>query len=450
MKTKIIFFIVALLCVAAATAKDTLGIKGEDASSIGLYVRDLRTAKVLSENDSRKALVPASVMKSVTAASALELLGPDFRYYTNVYLCGNRDANNNALFHGNLVIESSGDPTIDSELFKDCKRFNVEIADALCAMGIKRISGRIVITQTLKEPGCPLEWQLDDTGWAYGAGLFGFNFNDNTFRLWPATGKTSPKIPWLKYSVHKSDGTNLVRGIGSDSLVVFGLNPANAKWSVRSTIPDPARAFSALLKSTLQERSIRIEGESVGETDSKELVVAHKSERLAEIVKQMMFESHNLYAEALLRALAPGDTRDAAVKREKRLWSDRGIACDFTTIFDGSGLARGNRLSPVFLADLYAAMAKGKNGEAYVASFPRAGESGTVSAMLKKSPLKGRLALKSGSMNGVQCFAGYKLDANGKPTHAVVILVNGFYCSRTNLRIAIERYLERIFLDKKQ
>ena len=48
-------------------------------------------------------------------------------------------------------------------------------------------------------------------------------------------------------------------------------------------------------------------------------------------------------------------------------------------------------------------------------------------------------------MNGVQCFAGYRLDANSRPTHAVVILVNGFYCSRTQLRTAIENYLERIF-----
>jgi len=445
MKTNIIFFMAVLLCTLGAAAKDTLGIKGEEASSIGLYVRDLRTGEVISENDSRKALVPASVMKSVTAASALELLGPNFRYCTDVYLCGSRDANNKALFRGNLVIESSGDPTIDSELFKDCKRFDIEIAEALAAMGIKRISGRIIINQTLKDAGCPLEWQLDDPGWAYGAGVFGFNFNDNTFRLWPATGKTSPKIPYLKYSVHKSDGINIVRGINSDSLVVYGLNPANAKWSVRSTISNPARAFSVLLKSTLQARSIRIDGKKVGNNDSRVLVTSHKSERLAEIIRQMMFESHNLYAEALLRTLAPNDDREAAIKREKQLWTDRGISPDFINIIDGSGLARNNRLSPVFLADLYAAMTKSKNADVYIESFPRVGESGTAAAILKKSHLKGRLALKSGSMNGVQCFAGYKLGSDGKPTHAVVILVNGFFCSRSNLRTAIERYLERVF-----
>lgn len=433
------------LCALISAAKDTLGIKGEEAASIGLYVVELNTGRVLSENDSKKALVPASVMKSVTAATALELLGPDFRFATQVTLRGTRDTANPALFRGDIVIESSADPTINSELFDGAKTFQAEIADALAAKGLRRITGQIIISQTLKDPGCPLEWQLDDTAWAYGAGLFGFNFNDNTFRLWPATGKTSPKIPYIRYSVHRSDGTNLVRGIGSDSLAVYGLNPANAKWSVRSTIPDPARAFVSLLKAALADRSIRVEGGKPSPDAPATPLLTHRSEPLAAIVKEMMHESHNLYAEALLRAIAPADTREAAIKREKRLWADRGLSTSLTTILDGSGLARGNRLSPAFLADIFARMAKSANAQAYVASFPRAGESGTVASLLKKSRLKGSLALKSGSMNGVQCFAGYRLDANSRPTHAVVILVNGFYCSRTQLRTAIENYLERIF-----
>ena len=436
---------IALLCAILSPARDTLGIKGEEAASIGLYIIDLNTGQVLSENDSQKALVPASVMKSVTAATALELLGPDFRYTTAVTLRGSRDKADTATFRGDLVIESSGDPTINSELFGDSPSFQAEIADAIATMGIRRITGQIIIRQTLKDPGCPPEWQIDDTAWAYGAGLFGFNFNDNTFRLWPATGKTSPKIPYIKYSVRKSDGTNIVRGIGSDSLAICGLNPANAKWSVRSTIPDPARAFASLLKTTLAGRSITVAGGKTSPEGPATPVVTRRSGPLTRIIKEMMHESHNLYAEALLRALAPDDTREAAIKREKRLWADRGLDTSLTTILDGSGLARGNRISPRLLTEIYASMAKSPNAQAYISSFPRAGESGTVASLLKKSHLKGRLALKSGSMNGVQCFAGYRLDTASRPTHAVVILVNGFFCSRTRLRDAIENYLERIF-----
>ena len=30
----------------------------------------------------------------------------------------------------------------------------------------------------------------------------------------------------------------------------------------------------------------------------------------------------------------------------------------------------------------------------------------------------------------MQCYAGYRLDADGKPTHVVVMMVNGFFCPR--------------------
>ena len=59
--------------------------------------------------------------------------------------------------------------------------------------------------------------------------------------------------------------------------------------------------------------------------------------------------------------------------------------------------------------------------------------------------LEGRLALKSGSMRGVQTFAGYKLNSEGKPTHVVVIMVNQFTCKRSAVRNAMTNFLLRQF-----
>lgn len=55
------------------------------------------------------------------------------------------------------------------------------------------------------------------------------------------------------------------------------------------------------------------------------------------------------------------------------------------------------------------------------------------------------MALKSGSMNGVLCYAGYKLDASRRPTHVVVIMVNGFNCRAADVRVAIRKYLLTLF-----
>ena len=77
--------------------------------------------------------------------------------------------------------------------------------------------------------------------------------------------------------------------------------------------------------------------------------------------------------------------------------------------------------------------------------FPKAGKDGTMKGFLAKTPLQGKIAMKTGSVNGVQCYAGYKLGVNGKPTHVVVIMVNNFFCSRQSLRKAIEAMLTKTF-----
>ncbi len=64
---------------------------------------------------------------------------------------------------------------------------------------------------------------------------------------------------------------------------------------------------------------------------------------------------------------------------------------------------------------------------------------------LSDSYLKGSIALKTGSVSSVQAYAGYKLDAEGNPTHVIVVLVNGFFCPRRDVREATEALLERTF-----
>lgn len=159
-----------------------------------------------------------------------------------------------------------------------------------------------------------------------------------------------------------------------------------------------------------------------------------------------MSRSDNLFAEGMLRLLTPGQPRSAAIARERRLLSSRGLDFDITDIHDGSGLSRNNRVTARVMADLLEKMAHRRGGAvSYVSLFPIVGKEGTVKSLLKGTPLQGRLALKSGSMNGVHCYAGYKLDNDGNPTHAVVILVNDFFCKRAEVRDAIARFLRQQF-----
>ena len=111
------------------------------------------------------------------------------------------------------------------------------------------------------------------------------------------------------------------------------------------------------------------------------------------------------------------------------------------TILDGSGLSRAIRVSPAFMGGMLRKMAAGADSRTYTSLFPRTGRQGTVKSFLKGTRLEGRLGLKTGSMNGVQCYAGYAFGTDGTPTHVVVVMANSFYCSRDALRTAIANML---------
>ena len=62
------------------------------------------------------------------------------------------------------------------------------------------------------------------------------------------------------------------------------------------------------------------------------------------------------------------------MSRETALWSLRGADTDSVAIIDGSGLSRLNRLTPWFLSDVLAWMARSPNGALYASLFPKVGQ----------------------------------------------------------------------------
>jgi D-alanyl-D-alanine carboxypeptidase/D-alanyl-D-alanine-endopeptidase (penicillin-binding protein 4) len=430
--------------VIPSYAADILGVNGESHSSFGFYIKDLAKDSVIFESEADRALVPASVMKSVTSASALSILGEKFTFKTPVYLTGTIA---DGVVSGDLVIQASGDPTLDSDNFKNNGGFCDSIVSNLKRLGVRKISGAIVVNQSMPEAGPVDQWEIDDVAWAYGAGIFGFNYKDNIFKYWPATRKSQPVVPDLKVSI-ENGGSNLERGVYSNHLVVTTQNASDKTYSVTTTMPDPSKVFATELTDKLASANISVGTKSVG-ASSKTQVYERQSPRLSQILESLMKRSDNMYAEGVLRALASGKSRSSAIDVEKKYWKERGVETDFVTIRDGSGLARVDRLSPRFVGQILEKMIKSKLADRYLACFPVAGVSGTMRSFMADTKLKGRLAFKTGSMNGVQCYAGYVLDANNKPTHIVVIFANSFFCQRATLKQAISKFLVDKFVSQE-
>lgn len=387
--------VMALSGVFPAAAESVISFPKDRASSVAVVVRDLATGKDAVSLNPHKAMLPASTMKCLTAAAAIEAGLDTARFETRAYIRGRIE---DGVLSGDLVVVGNGDPTIESVQFHGNTSFIGEIVGAVRNAGIRSIEGEIQVDSTSFPDDGPCDrWELSDVKYEYGAGLYALNYRDNR--------------------------------VGDKAM------------------ESPAESFGEALENRLLGEGIPVCWQTVdtGDMPMTEIVL-HHSPPGSEILDNLMTRSDNLFAEGMLRLLAPGQSRSAAIARERSLLSSRGLDFDITDIYDGSGLSRNNRVTACFMADLLETMAIREGGAvSYVSLFPLVGQEGTVKSFLRGTRLQGRLALKSGSMNGVHCYAGYKLDDNGNPTHAVVVLVNDFFCKRGEVRDAIARFLIRQF-----
>lgn len=393
----------ALLCALSVAGKSTLlDFPQSYSANIGIVIRDMRSGwmnrylRYQEKENAQKMLTPASILKCVTAAAVLVDGKGNDRFNTEFYTTG--ELLPGGILTGNLVVKTSADPTICSPSFPQSFALLDSVADRVAARGIREIAGSIVVDSVgFREPGPGFKWEVEDMRYAYGAGLYPLNYRENA-------------------------------------------------TSGDRAISDPAAAFCEALTNRLASRDIAVKNQpSLSEPRSRELLFSHLSPSFQEIMRSMIVNSNNLFAEAMLRSLAPGGYTRDAVDRCMALMDTLGLQSRVMQTFDGSGLSRGNRLTPIFMADLLETMAKGKYSEQYVSLFPLAGEEGTVKHLLHNTPLQGKLALKSGSMNGVLCYAGYRMGSDGLPTHVVVIMVNQFNCRQSAVRDAIEKYLLKKF-----
>src|SRR5215510_2300143 len=83
-----------------------------------LYVINARTGEVVFDRNSQVGLAPASTQKIVTAATAFELLGKDYRYKTEFGYDGEIK---NGLLIGEIYIVGKGDPTLGSWRFENTR-----------------------------------------------------------------------------------------------------------------------------------------------------------------------------------------------------------------------------------------------------------------------------------------------------------------------------------------
>lgn len=404
--------------------------------------------------------VPASTAKLAVTAAASALLPGDYRITTSVYGTGPLIG---GVLQGDLVVYGRGDPGFAAHCYgPDTLAAGVcdgmwtridALADSLLARGVNEVAGAIVgdgsyFEGTLVHP----EWRGYDLNWWYAAPVSGLGFNDNSVNIsWkPGPRVGAPAVIRFEPDLGNFDFENRTRTSragtrrtidffrqpGTTSIWAEGDAPLNHPGRTEYfALPDPNRYFAQALRAALERRGIGVAGPTRSTTDSLVYHAAREtrplvtlaSRPLGDLLYPLLHSSHNWYAEMLVKLLGRergegGSWIGGLDVLRQFLVNSVGVDSAGFSLHDGSGLARGNLMSPRTVVQLLRYMQQQPDNAPFLRALPRPG-TGTLRDRLLCTPADGRLLAKTGSLGRVYALAGY-LDRRGGGAYIFDIVAN--------------------------
>ncbi|BAW95783.1 D-alanyl-D-alanine carboxypeptidase/D-alanyl-D-alanine-endopeptidase [[Synechococcus] sp. NIES-970] len=437
-----------LLFTSVSLAQNTCDLPGAIAqildrpeqrqSQWGIAIQDAHTEQTIYEHNGDQFFVPASALKLLTTAAALELLGADYQFQTPISLVRH--------IHGDvryLVIEGKGDPTLTTAKLRDALA-------TLQTQGITAVEEVIILdsppSQTLNST-----WEWSDLPWYYATAVNRLILNENTVEatVTPSRVGAPVNLNWSdaiagrqwrldNQQFTSTDGPAIppepIQTYGTNTLSLRGSLAADAaprRWFL--SVPDPGRYALETVQLILREQGITYGGgrvvhgdlasllpDPLGEESQRyeiEPLTAIASPPLAEIIKTTNQDSNNLFAETLLKTLQTQELDLTAA------FSALGIEAGSYRLRDGSGLSRHNLVTPTALVQALAAMDNHTQGSVFRDSLAIAGRTGTLQNRFQNTPVVNQFFGKTGTMTHVSTLTGY-LDLPNDNTMLVGIMAN--------------------------
>lgn len=365
----------ALLAQPIGTARLIQALRGiSDSTPASACLLVSEGAQVLFEQGADQPLVPASGMKLLTAAAAIESLGAGTRLRTDVVAA---NPPSGGVVDGDLWLVGGGDPVLGTapwaagftrqpQVYTPLE----DLADRVAGAGVVEVRGRVV---------------GDDS--RYDRARY--------VATWPA-----------RYIVDNEIGP----------LSALSVNDGFAEWEPRAVpYADPPVGAAGVFTDLLRQRGVNVAGEaSAGDAPAGAPIVAGiDSPTVAELVGQMLRESDNGTAELLIKELGFRDlgsgTTAGGTSVVAATLAAMGLPTGGVAVWDGSGLDPGNRVSCRLLHDLLAVGDDGPVDDGLAV----AGTSGTLTRRFVDSPVRGRLRAKTGSIKGVASLSGFASTVGG-------------------------------------
>ncbi len=437
-------------------------------ASISITIRD-HDGNLIGGENNFTSLPTASTAKLFATASALEILGPDYKPKTRVYIQG--EVTSDGVLNGNVWIRGGGDPTLGSKYFNEENQKDNFIqgwVKAISSKGIKQIKGAIIADASeFGYLSAPDAWTWSDMGNYYGAGPSGLSIFDNTIEYHFKTSKYNGGKSEITRISPTVTGLNVINNVRSENInydnsyiygapysldrIATGTLPiGRSDFIVKGSLPDPELTVGVLLYEALLDKGITCQENTrtmrnmqqvTPDYTKMNLIHTENGPALNEVMKITNHKSVNLFAEHLVCLIAYEKgmvgSVDNGVKLIKKYWESK-IDTKGLYLTDGSGLSRTNGISSAHLTDLLQYMHnKSEYSKEFYDSLPISGESGTLRSLCRNQQGHGRIHAKSGTMNRIKSYAGYIESSTGKH-FTFAVIVNNFEGSSSNIKHKME------------
>ena len=454
------FFAAILLNITLLTSHPITG-----QANMSVYIQDLKTGEVIDSYREEHVVPPASVMKLLTTGAALEMLGADYRFPTVLEYSGSIQ---DGVLHGNLYIRGGCDPSLG---WQAKTAFLTQWVKEVKKAGIRRIDGAVVADMTMLDGEAQNpNWLCEDAGNYYAPGIFSLNYYGNTMNIVLKSGepgsvatvvKTEPQVEDIRFINRircdriQYDGA-FVSGLPySNERYLTGAVPSNlGTFGVKGDLPNPGLLLARHFTNRLREAGVQVTKEATYEPDYYPLslhrteLYVHYSAPLSKLIQETNVNSNNLYAESIFRYIGTRYSLPGTIHNSQEIlrdyWRRRGVHVQNAIIKDGCGLAPQDAISAKALVQLLTIMAQSKYADAWMASLPVSGKTGTLTTLCPGTALEGRIHAKSGTIAGTKNFAGY-IDLPTGDTWVFAILINSAPGKAKNIQSVIQKYLLDVY-----
>ncbi|HET9394092.1 MAG TPA: D-alanyl-D-alanine carboxypeptidase/D-alanyl-D-alanine-endopeptidase [Candidatus Rubrimentiphilum sp.] len=433
-------------------------------SQFGVAIYDLDARKTIYDLNAQRFFVAASTTKLLTEGTTLALLGPDYRFRTNVYRNGPIDAS--GTLQGDVILQASGDPNLSGRIQLDgTMAFENEdhsydgspdtkavpgnplavindLAAQIAARGIKKVTGQVIVDDALFPGGYP----ESGTGVIVSSIVVNDNIVDVTVSPGtrpgdPVTIAVSPQTPYAVFINKATTGAagsdrnisvpdGVADAAGMRTVTITGSLPAGSPPILYAyDVPSPRRFAEVALTTALQNASVAI-GPSAGGTAANaasevdaNIIATHLSPPLSQDVKVTLKVSDNLHASMMPYLWSPKHTLRAGFDLERAFFQRAGL--DPGEIVQNDGLGGNAFIQPQFMVKYLAYLRTQPFFETLYSSLPVLGMDGTLFNIANNSPARGKVHAKTGTwgvgdalnqraMVTGKGLAGYMTTASGR------------------------------------